>query len=93
MPGWACCCPNAGRAVPSRATPSAARSTKWRGTASAPLPQAAWVVRLRSEFSRKQFVSATSDALKQAVRAELEQLLSRAQLPKPAVPAEARDVV
>jgi ribonuclease P protein component len=60
---------------------------------SAPLPQAAWVVRLRSEFSRKQFVSATSEALKQAVRAELEQLLSRAQLPKPALPAEVRDVV
>jgi ribonuclease P protein component len=59
----------------------------------APLPQAAWVVRLRSEFSRKQFVSATSDALKQAVRAELEQLLSRAQLPRPVLPAEARDAV
>ena len=59
----------------------------------APLPQAAWVVRLRSEFSRKQFVSATSDALKCAVRLELEQLLSRAQLPKPAMPAEVRDVV
>lgn len=59
----------------------------------APLPHAAWVVRLRSEFSRKQFVSATSDALKRAVRLELEQLLSRAQLPKPAMSAEARDVV
>jgi ribonuclease P protein component len=41
------------------------------------LPKAAWVVRLRSEFSRKQFVSATSEPLKRAVRAELEQLLSR----------------
>ena len=41
------------------------------------LPQAAWVVRLRSEFSRKQFVSASSDPLKRAVRAELEQLLGR----------------
>lgn len=41
------------------------------------LPQAALVVRLRSEFSRRQFVSATSDVLKRAVRAELEQLLSR----------------
>ncbi len=59
----------------------------------APLPQAAWVVRLRSEFSRKQFVSATSEVLKRAVRQELEQLLSRAQMPKPAVPAEVRDVV
>ncbi|MDR7096559.1 ribonuclease P protein component [Hydrogenophaga laconesensis] len=43
---------------------------------SATLPQAAHVVRLRSEFSRKHFVSATSDALKSAVRAELEQLLA-----------------
>jgi ribonuclease P protein component len=41
------------------------------------LPQAAWVVRLRSEFSRKQFVSASSDPLKRAVRAELELLLGR----------------
>jgi ribonuclease P protein component len=41
------------------------------------LPQAALVVRLRSEFSRKQFVSATSDALKAAVRTELTQLISR----------------
>jgi ribonuclease P protein component len=44
------------------------------------LPQAALVVRLRSEFSRKQFVSATSDALKRAVRAELDQLLGRVAL-------------
>jgi ribonuclease P protein component len=41
------------------------------------LPQAALVVRLRSEFSRKQFVSATSDALKVAVRAELTLLMDR----------------
>jgi len=41
------------------------------------MPQAAWVVRLRSEFSRKQFVSASSEPLKRAVRAELEQLLGR----------------
>lgn len=41
------------------------------------LPHAAWVVRLRSEFSRKQFVSASSEPLKRAVRAELEQLLGR----------------
>lgn len=44
----------------------------------APLPHAAWVVRLRSEFSRKQFVSATSEPLKRTVRAELETLLGRA---------------
>lgn len=52
------------------------------------LPPAALVVRLRSEFSRKQFVSATSDALKQAVRAELVQLLGRVALrPTPEVAA------
>lgn len=42
------------------------------------LPCAAHVVRLRNGFDRKQFISATSDALKAAVRAELEQLFSRA---------------
>ncbi len=42
------------------------------------LPQAAHVVRLRSTFDRKQFVSATSDPLKQAVRAELLQLFGHA---------------
>ena len=41
------------------------------------LPQAALVVRLRSGFGREEFVSATSDALKRAVRAELQQLLGR----------------
>ena len=45
------------------------------------LPQAAWVVRLRSEFSRKTFVSASSEPLKQAVRAELRELLGRVALP------------
>ena len=43
-----------------------------------PLPQAAHVVRLRATFDRKQFVSASSCALKQAVRAELVQLFARA---------------
>ncbi|RZJ05033.1 MAG: ribonuclease P protein component [Rubrivivax sp.] len=42
------------------------------------LPVAAHVVRLRAGFDRKQFPSATSEALKQTVRAELEQLLARA---------------
>lgn len=42
------------------------------------LPPAAYVVRLRAGFDRKQFISATSDALKQAVRAELQQLLTHA---------------
>lgn len=44
----------------------------------ASLPSAAHVVRLRSAFDRKEFVSATSDKLKAAVRAELQQLLERA---------------
>jgi ribonuclease P protein component len=41
-------------------------------------PCAAHVVRLRSEFDRRQFISATSPLLKQAVRLELEQLFERA---------------
>lgn len=48
------------------------------------LPQAAWVVRLRSEFSRKVFISATSDPLRQAVRAELQQLLGKVMRKAPA---------
>lgn len=44
----------------------------------ASLPRAAHVVRLRAAFDRKQFVSAASDKLKAAVRAELQQLLERA---------------
>lgn len=42
------------------------------------LPQAAHVVRLRTAFDRKQFVSASSDQLKRAVRAELLQLFGQA---------------
>ena len=38
-------------------------------------PQAAFVVRLRSSFSRTEFVSAVSDLLKQAVRAEVQALM------------------
>jgi ribonuclease P protein component len=41
------------------------------------MPQAAHVVRLRAAFDRKQFVSARSDALCSAVRAELLQLFDR----------------
>ena len=54
------------------------------------LPPAAYVVRLRAGFDRKQFISATSDALKSAVRAELLQLLTHAtrrKSPKPVAPA------
>ncbi len=43
------------------------------------LPAHAHVVRLRSTFDRKQFISPTSDVLKKAVRAELLQLFARAQ--------------
>jgi len=42
------------------------------------LPHAAHVVRLRAGFDRKEFVSASSDKLKAAVRAELEHLMQRA---------------
>lgn len=42
------------------------------------LQAAAIVVRLRTSFDRAQFVSASSDALKQAVRAELQSLFVRA---------------
>ena len=42
------------------------------------LPTAAHVVRLRSGFDRARFVSASSDALKYAVRAELELLFGQA---------------
>lgn len=41
------------------------------------LAGAAYVVRLRAAFDRAQFVSATSDLLKRAVRAELRQLFVR----------------
>ncbi len=46
------------------------------------LPAAAHVVRLRSTFDRKQFISATSEHLKLAVRQELEQLFERAIRPE-----------
>jgi ribonuclease P protein component len=47
-------------------------------TVEPPLPVAAHVVRLRAGFDRKQFESATSDAFKRAVRAELQELFARA---------------
>lgn len=50
------------------------------------LPPAAYVVRLRSAFDRKQFISATSEPLRQAVRAELLQLFERALRPPLALP-------
>ncbi|MFC5496607.1 ribonuclease P protein component [Caenimonas terrae] len=42
------------------------------------LTPAAHVVRLRSAFDRAKFPSASSEALKQAVRSELQQLFARA---------------
>jgi len=47
------------------------------------LTERAHLVRLRSGFDRAQFVSATSEALKLAVRAELLQLFSRVKAPVP----------
>ena len=44
----------------------------------ATLANGLWVVRLRAPFDRKTFVSAASDALRRAARAELEQLLASA---------------
>ncbi len=42
---------------------------------SAQYPQAAFVVRLRRDFSRTEFVSASSEPLKQAVRSEVQALM------------------
>ena len=53
------------------------------GTALEPrLPPAAFVVRLRAGFDRRQFPSAWSEPLRQAVRAELQQLLARVAHPE-----------
>lgn len=49
------------------------------------LPVAAHVVRLRAGFGPKQFISATSDRLKAAVRQELQQLFTDA-VARPALP-------
>jgi ribonuclease P protein component len=54
---------------------------------SAELPQAVFVVRLRSGFSRESFPSATSEPLKRAVRSELCALLARAAAPGARPPA------
>jgi len=42
------------------------------------LPRAAYLVRLRAAFDRLSFKSAASDALRQAVREEIDQLFSKA---------------
>ena len=48
------------------------------------LPPGLWLVRLRTPFAKAQFVSAASDALRDAARAELQQLFQRAVQPVPA---------
>jgi ribonuclease P protein component len=45
------------------------------------LPAGLWVVRLRAGFAREEFVSAASDRLRHAARAELDRLLQRPQRP------------
>lgn len=47
------------------------------------LPAGLWLVRLRSPFVRADFPSAASDALREAARAELQQLFRRAAEPAP----------
>ena len=47
----------------------------------AALPAAAYLVRLRSGFDRLQFKSAASDALRTAVRGEIERLFRKAAQP------------
>ncbi len=45
------------------------------------LPAGLWLVRLRTPFAKADFVSAASDRLRQAARAELQQAFSRALQP------------
>jgi ribonuclease P protein component len=47
------------------------------------LPPGLWLVRLRSPFAREEFPSAASATLRQAARAELQQLFQRAGEPAP----------
>ena len=53
------------------------------------LPASDHVVRLRSEFARKDFPSAWSDALKASVRGELLQLFGKVAASSPVIPAQA----
>ena len=48
------------------------------------LPPGLWLVRLRTPFAKEQFVSAASDALREAARSELQLLFARALQPPPA---------
>ena len=45
--------------------------------------KAAHVVRLRMTFDRSQFISATSDRLKDAIHSELQQLFTKASIVRP----------
>ena len=81
-------CPWVGVLIPKRwARRAVTRNTIRRQiyevtrTAQGSLPHAGMVVRLRAEFSRKQFISASSEDLKRAVREELLQLVSRIKSP------------
>ncbi len=85
---FAAACPHVGVILPKKwARRAVTRNTIRRQiyelarTQRASLPQAAMVVRLRSEFSRKIFISATSDVLKAAVRGELLALFAAVRLP------------
>jgi ribonuclease P protein component len=74
-----------GAMVPKRwarraVTRNAIKRQIYQVSAAEPLgePQAAYLVRLRSGFDKTRFPSASSDALKSAVREELERLFERA---------------
>lgn len=56
------------------------------GVRESSLPQAAHVVRLRAAFDPRHFISASSEALKAAVRLELDQLFDRATLSQTGLP-------
>jgi len=61
------------------------------GEAAQLLPPGLWVVRLRMPFDRKQYPSASSDALRAAARAELQGLVAKlVRAPRPAKPEPAQ---
>lgn len=61
------------------------------GEAAQLLPPGLWVVRLRMPFDRKQYPSASSDALRAAARAELQGLVAKlVRAPRPARPEPAQ---
>ena len=58
-------------------------------TREAALPFGLWAVRLKAPFDRKVYTSAASDALRQAAREELAELLQRAAPRRVVAPAPA----